>query len=444
MKVVVLVDGEHYPPVTRWGIASAASLGHEVVGAVFVGGAEKIAAADSVPDLGVPVTDGRRDPMNALAVAIDHMHPEAVLDLSDEPVLGYRERMRMASVALWKGVVYLGSDFRFDPPIWGPPIDVPTVGVIGTGKRTGKTAVAGEVARIARAMGRKPVIVAMGRGGPPGPQVALPDETSLDRLLELARSGNHAASDYLEDAVAAGVPAVGARRCGGGLAGRPFVTNAAEAAMLAQGLGADLVIMEGSGSAMPPVPWDAGILVAPASVPEEYLAGYLGPLRILLADLILVTMASGPSTGPGLLSLQTHVHSVNPGAGFVLTNFEPVPLGDVQGKTVYLTTTAPADIAARQAEHLNASAGCTVVGVSASLADRATLRSELEAAPAYDVLLTELKAAAVDVAAEHALSRGAGVVFMDNRPVGVDDEQELRAAIEDVVGTAVERYEQRV
>jgi cyclic 2,3-diphosphoglycerate synthetase len=116
----------------------------------------------------------------------------------------------------------------------------------------------------------------------------------------------------------------------------------------------------------------------------------------------------------------------------------------VQGKTVYLTTTAPADIASQQAEHLTGSAGCTVVGFSANLADRTALRADLEAAPEYDVLLTELKAAAVDVAAEHAIGRGASVVFVDNRPVGVDAEQDLRTAVEDVVRTATERYEQRV
>src|SRR5438067_9306030 len=115
MKVVVLVDGEHYPPVTRWGIASAASMGHEVLGAVFVGGVEKIASGP-LPELGVPVVDGRGDPMLALSTAIDHLHPEAILDLSDEPVLGYRERMRMVSISLWKGVKYLGADLRFDPP----------------------------------------------------------------------------------------------------------------------------------------------------------------------------------------------------------------------------------------------------------------------------------------------------------------------------------------
>ena len=43
-----------------------------------------------------------------------------------------------------------------------------------------------------------------------------------DELLVRARAGQHAASDYLEDAVLAGVPTVGARRCGGGLAGTTY------------------------------------------------------------------------------------------------------------------------------------------------------------------------------------------------------------------------------
>ena len=54
MRTVVLVDGEHYPPVTRWGIETAIERGHEVVGAVFVGGIEKIDPR-SLPDVGVPI-----------------------------------------------------------------------------------------------------------------------------------------------------------------------------------------------------------------------------------------------------------------------------------------------------------------------------------------------------------------------------------------------------
>jgi cyclic 2,3-diphosphoglycerate synthase len=440
MKVVVLVDGEHYPPVTRWGIASARAMGHEVLGAVFLGGTEKIGA--DLPDLGVPVVDGRGDAMGAVAEAISKFEPEGILDLSDEPVVGYRERMRLAAIALSNGVMYLGADFRLDPPRWSSPLPVPTLAVIGTGKRTGKTSVAGEVARVAKRYGRTPVIVAMGRGGPPGPQVADPATLTLDHLVDLSGRGEHAASDYLEDALFTGVPAVGARRCGGGLAGRPFATNAVEAAGVALDLGADLLVLEGSGSAIPPIPWDSGVLVAPADVPEEHLAGYLGPFRILLADLIVITMTSGPSNGPEILSLRSHVHSLRADIGFIATDFEPHPLGDVRGKSVYLTTTAPGMAATRQAERLESQAGCRVVGVSSNLADRTALRRDLGEAPSYEVLLTELKAAAVDVACGEAMQRGAGVVFLDNRPVARDG-QDLTALLERTIDIAVERHRER-
>ncbi len=221
MRVIVLVDGEHYPPVTRWGIEVARERGHDVVGALFVGGTEKIDPT-AVPDLGVPTRVAGDDRMAALADAIDAFGPDAVLDLSDEPVLGYRERMELAAVALTRGLPYLGADFRLDPPITGPPLALPTIAVIGTGKRTGKTAIAGELARTAARRGFTPVVVAMGRGGPAEPQVAPAGSVDLADLLERVRRGEHAASDYLEDALTTGVTTVGARRVGGGLAGAPI------------------------------------------------------------------------------------------------------------------------------------------------------------------------------------------------------------------------------
>ena len=130
-----------------------------MVGALIVGGIEKIDPG-SLPDLGVPTTAAGDDRMAALGAALDALEPEVVLDLSDEPILGYRERMELAAVALARGVVYQGADFRLDPPVGGPPIDAPTLAVIGTGKRTGKTAISGEVARRGRAHGSRP-----GRGG---------------------------------------------------------------------------------------------------------------------------------------------------------------------------------------------------------------------------------------------------------------------------------------
>ncbi len=439
MRVIVLVDGEHYPPVTRWGIDVARERGHDVVGALLVGGIEKIDPG-AVLDVGVPLRMSGEDRMAALADAIDAFAPEAVLDLSDEPVLGYRERMELVAVALARGLPYLGSDFRLDPPISGPPLDVPTLAVIGTGKRTGKTAISGELARLAARRGLDPVIVAMGRGGPLEPQIAEAGSVDLARLLALVRSGEHAASDYLEDAVTTEITTIGARRVGGGLAGAPYATNVREAAELGVARGAGLLILEGSGSAIPPVPWDAGVLVAPASVPIEYLIGYLGPFRLLLSDLLVVTMATDPVAGHEHLSaLRTHVRRFLDDSRQILTDFIPVPLADVRGERVFFTTTAPPAVAARQIEYLEATGGCTVVGWSARLADRAGLAEDMEDAEAYDVLLTELKAAAVDVACERALARGAEVVFVDNRAIVVEGPTDLDSALGDLLDLAIQR-----
>ena len=72
----------------------------------------------------------------------------------------------------------------------------------------------------------------MGRGGPAEPELVETPPT-LDDLVALSRSGRHAASDHLETAALAGVPTIGCRRAGGGLAGAPFASNVLEGARLA-------------------------------------------------------------------------------------------------------------------------------------------------------------------------------------------------------------------
>ncbi len=97
---------------------------------------------------------------------------------------------------------------------------------------------------------RSVVVVAMGRGGPPEPELVETPPT-VEELVARSEAGRHAASDHLEIAALAGVPTIGCRRAGGGLAGGVVVSNVADGARLAADLRPDLVLFDGSGAADP-------------------------------------------------------------------------------------------------------------------------------------------------------------------------------------------------
>jgi cyclic 2,3-diphosphoglycerate synthetase len=427
-----------------------ASQGKEVAAAVLVGGREKLPAEGVEAYGGVLVRTGD-DARLTLAEAIEEFSPEGVIDLSDEPVLDYRKRLELASIALYLGVPYSGADFLLRPPSQEHLSRKPVLSIIGTGKRTGKTAVAGYVARLLKKHGREPVIVAMGRGGPPEPEVLKGGEIEMtpEDLMALVKAGKHAASDYVEDAVLGRVTTVGCRRCGGGLAGGVEISNVQQGVKIADGLDGDLLLMEGSGSAIPPVGADAYGLVIPASIPLEYAAGYLGPYRFLLADFVVVTMCEEPFGSPSKISsLTSQIRSAwryrkkardgKPGdreseIEVVRTVFRPTPTRSVDGATVFVATTAPEAAGGPIVRHLEEQHGCRVAGITHSLSDRQKLTRELEGiGNKADVLLCEIKAAGIDVATRRGLDEGLDVVYMDNLPQGVEgDELEpvvLRAA----------------
>jgi cyclic 2,3-diphosphoglycerate synthetase len=385
VRALVLIDGEHYAPVVRDALAE---LPYEVVGALLVGGTEKIRGGE---DYGVP-----------LVGELDAVVADLVVDLSDEPVLGPRERMLWASRALALGLPYVGADFRFEPPPL-EPVATPSLAVIGLGKRVGKTAVAGHVARVL-ARDRRVVVVAMGRGGPAEPELVETPPT-LDDLLALSRSGRHAASDHLEAAVLAGVPAIGCRRAGGGLAGAPFESNVLEGSQLAAQLEPELLVFDGSGAAVPPVDVDARILVTNSR--HDVRAG-LNAYRVLVSDLVVDTGGADRETIGSISDVPV-----------VAAELRLRPTEPLAGRRTAVFTTGPAPTDDLDAE---------VVHVSRNLARRDALREELERIEA-DVYLVELKAAAVDVVAEEALARGAEVVLAANDVVSPELDERLAALV---------------
>jgi cyclic 2,3-diphosphoglycerate synthetase len=373
MRAVAVIDGEHYPDVVR---AALAELPYEFVGVMLVGGTEKLRG---VPDYGVPLVT---EPADA----------EIAVDLSDEPVLDPQTRLHLASRFLADGLSYVGADFRFDPPTFHP-FDVPSLAVIGTGKRVGKTAVTGAVVR-ALARDRSVVVVAMGRGGPVSPEL-IETPPTLDELVALSRSGRHAASDHLETAVLAGVPTIGCRRAGGGLAGAPFTSNVVEGAALAASLEPDVVVFDGSGASIPPIDVDARILVA-----HDVVSG-LNPYRVLISDVVL-TMSEQVALDVEALG--------KPAIRFGLRLRPVEPLGE--RVALFTTGAVPFD-------HLEG-----IVFASRNLSDRVALAEDLRSVEA-DTFVVELKAAAIDVVAEAALERGIKLVFADNEVVPLPGEPDL-------------------
>ena len=386
VPVIALIDGEHHPSAVRDVLA-----GLDLAGVVFCGGEEKLGPGPLEQHYGMPVETEPEEALRRLAPGAD-----AVVDLADEPIVPASAKLHLAALALSLGLAYETPGARLDPPHYERvDFDGPKLTVIATGKRTGKTAVAGHWAALLREQGADPVIVCMGRGGPAEPRVAEAGPT-LEELVAIAESGSHAASDFLEDAVIAGVRTVGCRRIGGGFAGAPFESNVVAGAALAASLAPGAIVFEGSGACIPPVEVDRTVCILGAGPPEPF-----SEYRLARADLVLAAQddhGGAAEPPPGALPFELRPEP-----------FEPLP----DGARVAVFTTGATSVHEVPEPVL----------VSTSLARRSELAAELDRAAAErcDVYLTELKAAAIDTVAMRARAEGARVVFIRNRPIGIDD-----------------------
>ena len=300
VAVIALIDGEHHPSAVRELLARVEAE-RGLAGVVFCGGEEKLPAGPLAEDYGRPVEDDLEAALGRLAGAAD-----AVLDLADEPVLPphgscawRRSRSRSGWPTRRPGC---GSPRRATSRV---AAEVPSLAVIATGKRTGKTALAGHLARLLAE--HDPVIVCMGAAGRPSRS----SWRRRRRSTSCSRSptaGAHAASDYLEDAVVAGVRTVGCRRVGGGLAGAPAESNVPAGAALAASLrpGRDRVrglgLLHPAGRGGPD-----GVHRRPGT--PEPLAEY----RLLRADLMLAHRGARRPAGGAALRVATRARRGAPG-----------------------------------------------------------------------------------------------------------------------------------
>ena len=453
-KMLCLVDGEHYLPVTQEAIDTLNNLEHiDIVGAVFIGGTEKLRddSQDTYSEkLGVPVEFAKdKDiPFDIIVDMIRKYDADTVMDLSDEPILDYPKRFKIACKVLNEGISYEGPDFKFEPTSQYDIMEKPSITILGTGKRIGKTAVSGFVSRLIDKKGYEPCVIAMGRGGPEEPEIVHGEELEINAefLLEQSEKGVHAASDHWEDALMSRILTIGCRRCGGGMAGEVFLTNMKKGAKLANEVNSKFAIFEGSGAAIPPIKTDKKITLVGANQPMENITSYFGPYRIGLADLVILTMCEEPMcTGEKITQIEDFVAEINPDATVISTVFRPKPLDDISGKNVLFATTAPEDVKDKLVDYLESNYKCKVIGTTSHLSNRPLLREDMKKyMDDADVMLTELKAAAVDVATKDAIAAGLEVVYCDNIPVAISGSYpDLADSVIELVDCAIDNFNQK-
>ena len=224
---------------------------------------------------------------------------------------------------------------------------------------------------------------------------------------------------FLQVECLSGVPTIGCRRCGGGMAGTPVTSNVVQGAHMAEKGAHSFAVLEGSGATFAPVRTDRRIAVVGAGQPAEHVVGYLGRYRLLTSDLAIVTMCEKPTASPAKVrELEERILDVKPGIDVALTVFRAQPLSPVEGRDIYVATCAPRAAAERMVRNLEDEYSCRVTGYTPHLSDRAALREDLKKGLRHcEVLLTEIKAASIDVAARAAREEDVEVGFLHNQPV---------------------------
>jgi cyclic 2,3-diphosphoglycerate synthetase len=176
-----------------------------------------------------------------------------------------------------------------------------------------------------------------------------------------------------------------------------FTSNVHAGARLAAERKPDVVVFDGSGAAIPPVATDRRILVVG---PEQDAGAYLNTYRRLISDLVIAVNCDVDDA----LRVTLRLRPIEPLAG-----------------RVAVFTAGGAEVSQLEAD---------VVAVSTNLGDRAALQRDLAGVDA-ETYLVEVKAAAIDVVAEHAIAHDRRVVLAANDVVAL--EGDLDAALLELV-----------
>ena len=110
------------------------------------------------------------------------------------------------------------------------------------------------------------------------------------------------------------------------MAGAPFLSNVERAVALARERDPELLLLEGSGAALPPVAADRTVLVTSAARPAEALRAGLGPYRVLVSDVVVITMSEPPLADAAQVeAVRAAVRDLKPDATVIAAVMRPLP-----------------------------------------------------------------------------------------------------------------------
>jgi hypothetical protein len=304
---------------------------YRVVGAAIV--------ADGLPEefsLDVPFVVEAGAPA-AVKRAAAEFSPRAMVDLTESDL---EYRFVWANEALQLGLEVHGADFRLWPPALRGGA-VPTVTFVGAGPAVGKTAAIVSFLEEAKAK-RKTAAVVLDLGGPSYPEMVdgPGDAPAAGRLLSFHRDGRKVGGDHYLIATATGVPAVGCSFAGTGLTGVPLNSLLGDAFVFAAEAGGELVVVEGSGRAMPPTTGALCFLVNVRTEPGKLRAFPFAYQLRRAAAVIATGFEPSPDTRT-VGNLEKAVKAANEQASFCYGRMVATAVGKPDFKEAVVVTARP-------------------------------------------------------------------------------------------------------
>lgn len=326
---------------------------YRVIGAAIV--------ADGLPDgfsLDVPFVVEAAAPA-AVTRAAAEFSPEAVVDLTESDL---EYRFVWANEALQLGLEVHGADFRLWPPALRGGA-APTVTFVGAGPAVGKTAAIVSFLEEVKDK-RKTAAVVLDLGGPPYPEMVegSGSAAAAERLLSFHRDGRKIGGDHYLIATATGVPAVGCSFAGTGLTGVPLNSLLGDAFVFAAEAGGELVVVEGSGRAMPPTTGALCFLVNVRTGPEK-LEAFPFAYQMRRAAAVVATGFDRSPPQKTLDGLRAAVKAVNERASFCYGRIVATAVGKPDFKEAVVVTARPEDAREDLAAHWRRAIGGAVVDV---------------------------------------------------------------------------------